>query len=52
MFGDLYLRLIDHLPGGPNLEEAQKLLEKRLDDGGFVRNHALRSSSTNMLPRP
>jgi polysaccharide biosynthesis/export protein len=37
--GDLYLPLIDYVHvGGLSLEEAQKLLEKRLDDGGFVRN--------------
>jgi polysaccharide export outer membrane protein len=37
--GDLYLPLIDYVHvGGLSLEEAQKLLEKRLDDGGFVKN--------------
>jgi polysaccharide export outer membrane protein len=37
--GNLYLPLIDYVHvGSLSLEEAQKLLEKRLDDGGFVRN--------------
>ncbi len=37
--GDLYLPLIDYVHvGGLSLEEAQKLLEKRLDDGGFVKS--------------
>jgi polysaccharide export outer membrane protein len=37
--GDLYLPLIDYVHvAGLSLQEAQKLIEKRLDDGGFVRN--------------
>ena len=37
--GDLYLPLIDYVHVADlSLEEAQKLIEKRLDDGGFVRN--------------
>jgi len=37
--GDLYLPLIDYVHvDGLSLEEAKKILEKRLDDGGFVRN--------------
>jgi polysaccharide biosynthesis/export protein len=37
--GSLYLPLIDYVHvAGVSLEEAQKLIEKRLDDGGFVRN--------------
>jgi polysaccharide biosynthesis/export protein len=37
--GDLYLPLIDYVHVGDlSLEEAQKVIEKRLDDGGFVRN--------------
>jgi hypothetical protein len=37
--GDLYLPLIDYVHVADlSLEEAQKLVEKRLDDGGFVRN--------------
>ena len=37
--GDLYLPLIDYVHvGNLSLEESQKLIEKRLDDGGFVRN--------------
>lgn len=37
--GDLYLPLIDYVHVGDlTLEEAQKVIEKRLDDGGFVRN--------------
>ena len=37
--GDLYLPLIDYVHVGDlSLEESQKLIEKRLDDGGFVRN--------------
>jgi polysaccharide export outer membrane protein len=37
--GDLYLPLIDYVHVADlGLEEAQKLIEKRLDDGGFVRN--------------
>jgi polysaccharide biosynthesis/export protein len=37
--GDLYLPLIDYVHVGDlSLEEAQKLIEKRLDDGGFVKN--------------
>jgi len=35
----LYLPLIDYVHVGDlTLEEAQKVIEKRLDDGGFVRN--------------
>ena len=37
--GDLYLPLVDYVHVADlSLEEAQKLVEKRLDDGGFVRN--------------
>jgi len=37
--GDLYLPLIDYVHVGDlSLEESQKLIEKRLEDGGFVRN--------------
>jgi len=37
--GDLYLPLIDYVHvDGLTLEEAQSLIEKRLEDGGFVRN--------------
>jgi len=37
--GNLYLPLIDNVHVADlSLEEAQKLIEKRLDDGGFVRN--------------
>jgi polysaccharide biosynthesis/export protein len=37
--GDLYLPLIDYVHVGElSLEEAQKVIEKRLDSGGFVRN--------------
>lgn len=37
--GDLYLPLIDYVHvSGLSLEEAQKVIEKRLDNGGFVRN--------------
>src|SRR5215468_3041654 len=37
--GDLYLPLIDYVHvGGLSLEEAQRLVEKRLGDGGFVKN--------------
>ena len=37
--GDLYLPLIDYVHVADlSLEESQKLIEKRLDDGGFVRN--------------
>src|SRR5438477_10612267 len=37
--GDLYLPLIDYVHVADlSLDEAQKLIEKRLDDGGFVRN--------------
>jgi polysaccharide export outer membrane protein len=37
--GDLYLPLIDYVHvSGLSLEEAQKVIEKRLEDGGFVRN--------------
>jgi len=37
--GDLYLPLIDYVHVADlTLDEAQKLIEKRLDDGGFVRN--------------
>ena len=36
--GDLYLPLIDYVHVGDlSLEESQKLIEKRLDDGGFVK---------------
>lgn len=37
--GDIYLPLVDYVHvGGMTQEEAQALLEKRLEDGGFVRN--------------
>jgi polysaccharide biosynthesis/export protein len=37
--GDLYLPLIDYVHvSGLTLEEAQALIEKRLQDGGFLRN--------------
>jgi polysaccharide biosynthesis/export protein len=37
--GDLYLPLIDYVHVSElSLEEAQKVIEKRLDDGGFVKN--------------
>jgi polysaccharide export outer membrane protein len=37
--GDIYLPLIDYVHVGDlELEEAQSLIEKRLGDGGFVRN--------------
>lgn len=37
--GELYLPLIDYVHVADlSLEEAQKLVEKRLEDGGFVRN--------------
>jgi polysaccharide biosynthesis/export protein len=37
--GDLYLPLIDYVHVGDlSLEESQKIIEKRLDEGGFVRN--------------
>jgi polysaccharide export outer membrane protein len=37
--GDLYLPLIDYVHVGDlSLEESQKLIEKRLNDGGFVKN--------------
>ena len=37
--GDLYLPLIDYVHvGGLTVEEAQKLIQKRLEDGGFVRS--------------
>ena len=37
--GDLYLPLIDYVHVGElSIEEAQKVIEKRLDNGGFVRN--------------
>ncbi len=37
--GDVYLPLIDYVHvGGLTVEEAQALIEKRLEDGGFVRN--------------
>jgi polysaccharide export outer membrane protein len=37
--GDLYLPLIDYVHVSElSLEEAQKVIEKRLDNGGFVRN--------------
>jgi polysaccharide export outer membrane protein len=37
--GDLYLPLIDYVHVGDlSLEESQKLIEKRLADGGFVKN--------------
>jgi polysaccharide export outer membrane protein len=37
--GDVYLPLIDYIHvGGLSLEEAQSLIQKRLEDGGFVRN--------------
>jgi polysaccharide export outer membrane protein len=37
--GDIYLPLIDYVHVGDiTVEEAQRLIEKRLGDGGFVRN--------------
>jgi len=37
--GDVYLPLIDYVHvGGLTQEEAQSLIEKRLEDGGYVRN--------------
>ena len=37
--GDVYLPLIDYVHlGGLTQEEAQSVIEKRLEDGGFVRN--------------
>jgi len=37
--GDVYLPLIDYVHvGNLSVEEAQGLIEKRLEDGGFVRN--------------
>jgi polysaccharide export outer membrane protein len=37
--GDVYLPLIDYVHvAGLTVEEAQALMEKRLEDGGFVRN--------------
>lgn len=37
--GDLYLPLIDYVHvEGMTIEEAQKLIQKRLEDGGFVRS--------------
>ena len=37
--GDIYLPLIDYVHVGDlTLEEAQTLIQKRLEDGGFVRN--------------
>jgi polysaccharide export outer membrane protein len=37
--GDLYLPLIDYVHVGDlSLEESQKMIEKRLADGGFVKN--------------
>ena len=37
--GDVYLPLIDYVHiGGLTLEEAQTVVEKRLDEGGFVRS--------------
>jgi polysaccharide biosynthesis/export protein len=37
--GDIYLPLIDYVHlGGLTVEEAQKLIQKRLEDGGFVRD--------------
>jgi polysaccharide export outer membrane protein len=37
--GDIYLPLIDYVHvGGLTVEEAQALIQKRLEDGGFVRN--------------
>jgi polysaccharide biosynthesis/export protein len=37
--GEIYLPLIDYVHvGGLTQEEAQALIEKRLEDGGFVRN--------------
>lgn len=39
MSGDVYLPLVDYVHvGGLTLEEAQAIIEKRLDEGGFVRN--------------
>jgi polysaccharide export outer membrane protein len=36
--GDLYLPFIDYVHVGDlSLEESQKLIEKRLNDGGFVK---------------
>jgi len=37
--GDIYLPLIDHVHvAGLTMDEAQVLIQKRLEDGGFVRN--------------
>ncbi len=37
--GDVYLPLIDYVHvGGLTVDEAQALIQKRLEDGGFVRN--------------
>jgi polysaccharide export outer membrane protein len=37
--GDVYLPLVDYVHvGGLSQEEAQTVIEKRLEDGGFVRN--------------
>ncbi len=37
--GDLYLPLVDYVHvSGLSLEESQKMIEKRLEDGGFVKN--------------
>ncbi len=37
--GDVYLPLIDYVHlAGLTVEEAQALIEKRLSDGGFVKN--------------
>ena len=37
--GDIYLPLIDYVHvGGLTVEEAQTVIQKRLEDGGFVRN--------------
>ena len=37
--GDIYLPLIDYVHvGGLTTDEAQSLIQKRLEDGGFVRN--------------
>jgi polysaccharide export outer membrane protein len=37
--GDLYLPLVDYVHVGDlTVEEAQKIIEKRLEDGGYVRN--------------
>jgi protein involved in polysaccharide export with SLBB domain len=50
--GDIYLPLIDYVHVGDlTVEEAQALIQKRLEDGGFVPMLTLRSSSTNLLPR-